>query len=117
MRLNAFSFEASILLAGIYEDTANFLSIGTTPEDFHASVWLIEQGAEIPIVNRLLTHRFQPAQVAFFNELIARCETIHMEGTHIVLSMFSWSEFVPEAAYLVHRLMDLEPIDVFLLWY
>ena len=27
--------------------------------------------------------------------------------------MFSWPEFVPEAAYLVHRLMDLEPIDVF----
>lgn len=107
------SFEASILLAGIYEDTANFLSIGTTPEDFRAAMWLIEQGAEVPIVNRLLTHRLQPSQVAFFNELIARCENIHMEGTSIVLSMFSWTEFVPEAAYLVHRLMDLEPIDVF----
>jgi tRNA nucleotidyltransferase (CCA-adding enzyme) len=107
------SFEASILLAGIYEDTANFLSIGTTPEDFRASLWLIEHGAEVPIVNRLLTHRLQPTQVAFFNELIARCETIHMEGTQVVLSMFSWSEFVPEAAYLVHRLMYLEPIDVF----
>ncbi len=107
------SFEASILLAGIYEDTANFLSTGTTPEDFRAALWLNEQGAEVAIVNRLLTHRLQPSQVAFFNELIARCETVHMEGTHVVISMFSWAEFVPEAAYLVHRLMDLEPIDVF----
>lgn len=107
------SFEASILLAGIYEDTANFLSTGTTPEDFRAALWLIEQGAEVAIVNRLLTHRLQPSQVTFFNELIARCETVHMEGTHVVISMFSWPEFVPETAYLVHRLMDLEPIDVF----
>ena len=107
------TFEASILLAGIYEDTANFLSTGTTPEDFTAALWLVKQGAEIPIVNRLLTHRLQPGQVDFFNALVAHCETIHIEGTNVIISMFSWPEFVPEAAYLIHRLMDLEPIDVF----
>jgi tRNA nucleotidyltransferase (CCA-adding enzyme) len=107
------TFEASILLAGIYEDTANFLSTGTTPEDFTAALWLVQQGAEIPLVNRMLTHRLQPGQVDFFNALVAHCETIHIEGTNVVISMFDWPEFVPEAAYLVHRLMDLEPIDVF----
>ncbi len=30
-----------------------------------------------------------------------------------MLSVFSWPTFVPEAAYLVHRFMDLEPIDLF----
>ena len=112
------SFEASILLAGIYEDTANFLSAGCTPEDFEAALFLIQTGAEIALVNRLLTHRLQPDQAAFFNRMVSNSEQIEMEGSTIVLSAFSWNTFVAEAAYLVHRFLDLEPIDVFfgLIW-
>jgi len=107
------SLEASVLLAGIYEDTANFLSAGTTPEDLRAALWLLEQGAEINIVNRILTHRLNPDQTAFFHSMVANCERLTLEGRAVVLSAFSWHGFVPEAAYLVHRLMDLEPIDIF----
>ena len=107
------SFEASILLAGIFEDTANFLSSGTAPEDFEAALFLLNHGAEIALVNRLLTHRLQPDQAAFFNKMVSSSEQIELEGFSIVLSAFSWPEFVPEAAYLVHRFLDLEPIDLF----
>jgi tRNA nucleotidyltransferase (CCA-adding enzyme) len=107
------SFEASILLAGIYEDTANFLSTGCTSEDFQAALFLLNNGAEIALVNRLLTHRLHPDQAAFFNKMVAHCEQIQIEGSTIILSVFSWPAFVPEAAYLVHRFMDLEPIDLF----
>lgn len=107
------SFEASILLAGIYEDTANFLSPGTRPVDFQAAQYLLSQGAEIGIVNRLLTHRLQPEQMSFFNTMVSSCEQVNLEGSMIVLSAFSWPAFLPEAAYLIHQLMDLEPIDVF----
>ena len=107
------SFEASILLAGIYEDTANFLSTGCTPEDFEAALFLLKAGAEIALVNRLLTHRLQPDQAAFFNQMVSNSEQIDMDGSTVVLSIFSWPSFVPEAAYLVHRFMDLEPIDLF----
>ena len=38
-----------------------------------ASLWLVEQGAEIPIVNRLLTHRLAAIdKLHFFNELLQR---------------------------------------------
>lgn len=111
--LSLSSFEASVMLAGIYEDTANFLSAGTTPEDFQAAMYLIGKGAEINLVNRLLTHRLRPEEASFFNELVARCETYKLEGHSVLISAFVWPEFIPEAAYLVHRLMDLEPIDTF----
>jgi tRNA nucleotidyltransferase (CCA-adding enzyme) len=107
------SMEASVILAGIYEDTANFLSTGTTPQDLKAALWLMDQGAELTVINRILTHRLQPEQVAFFNTMVSNCETVNIEGRPVVLSTFSWPVFVPEAAYLVHRLMDLQPIDVF----
>src|SRR5207249_1886583 len=55
----------------------------------------------------------QPEQVAFFNTMVSNCETVNIEGRPVVLSTFSWPVFVPEAAYLVHRLLDLQPIDVF----
>jgi tRNA nucleotidyltransferase (CCA-adding enzyme) len=107
------TFEASILLAGIYEDTANFLSTGCVPEDFEAALFLLKAGAEIALVNRLLTHRLQPDQAAFFNKMVANSEQINVDGSTVVLSVFSWPSFVAEAAYLVHRFMDLEPIDLF----
>jgi tRNA nucleotidyltransferase (CCA-adding enzyme) len=107
------SFEASVMLTGIYEDTTSFLSAGTTPEDFQAALYLLHNGAEITVVNRLLTHRLTPEQTAFFNEMIAHFEEIEIERNRVCLSVFSWPRFVPEAAYLVHRLMDLQPIELF----
>ncbi len=107
------SMEAGIMLAGIYEDTANFLSTGCGTEDFEAVLYLLKNGAEIAIVNRLLTHRLKPDQASFFNRMAASCEELQIDGSTVVLSGFSWHEFVPEAAYLVHRLMELEPIDLF----
>src|SRR5262249_33223704 len=107
------SLEASILLAGIYEDSANFLSTGTTREDFLAALFLLQQGAEIRVVNRILTHRLQPDQISFFNSLVSHCEHLNIEGTWVVISALSWPQFVPEAATLLHRLMDLEPISLF----
>lgn len=107
------SFEASVMLAGIYEDTTSFLSAGTTPEDFQAALFLLHNGAEIAVVNRLLTHRLTPEQTAFFNEMISRFEEVQIEKNRVCLSVFSWPRFVPEAAYLVHRLMDLQPIELF----
>jgi len=107
------SLEASILLAGIYEDTANFLSTGCTPLDFEAANFLLQNGAEIALVNRLLTHRMQPDQAAFFNKMVSQSEQLELDGSTVVLSVFSWPVFVPEAAYMVHRFMDLEPINLF----
>jgi tRNA nucleotidyltransferase (CCA-adding enzyme) len=107
------SLEASLLLAGIHEDTAGFLSTSTSSLDFQAALYLLGQNAEISVVNRMLTHRLQPEQISFFNTMVSHCEQLNVEGSLIVLSAFSWPVFLPEVAYLVHRLMDLEPIDVF----
>lgn len=107
------SLEASILLGGIYEDTASFLSQGTTREDFRAAQYLLEHGAEVQVAAKLMTNRLLPAQVDFFNALVAHCESHNIQGHSVTLSVFSWSEFLPDAAVLVHRLMELEPIEVF----
>lgn len=107
------SLEASILLGGIYEDTASFLSGGTTVEDFRAALFLLEQGAEVQVASKLMTNRLLPAHVDFFNALVTHCETHSIQGHSVTLSVFPWNEFLPDAAVLVHRLMELEPIDVF----
>ena len=107
------SLEASILLGGIYEDTASFVSPGTTREDFLAAQYLLERGAEVQVAAKLMTNRLLPAHVDFFNALVAHCEAHNIHGHSVTLSVFSWNEFLPDAAVLVHRLMELEPIEVF----
>ena len=39
--------EATLMLAGIYEDTGNLTYTGTTPRDLRAAAWLIDQGADL----------------------------------------------------------------------
>ena len=46
---------ATSLAAGIYGDTGSFLYNSVTPRDFEAASWLVEQGADLAVVSKLIT--------------------------------------------------------------
>jgi len=43
--------EATLLLLGIYEDTGRLSYLSTTPRDIRCAAWLLEQGANLSVVN------------------------------------------------------------------
>jgi nanoRNase/pAp phosphatase (c-di-AMP/oligoRNAs hydrolase) len=48
--------EATILTLGIYEDTGSFTFSSTTSEDLEAAAWLLDKGADLKTISRLLEH-------------------------------------------------------------
>ncbi len=109
--------EATLMLAGIYEDTGNLTYAATTPRDLRAAAWLIDQGADLEIVNEFLEHPLTTAQQTIYESLGAHMETLVIGGHPIILS---WAISPPdteeEISTLAHKLRNLlEPSALFIL--
>ncbi len=109
--------EATLMLAGIYEDTGNLTYASTTPRDLRAAAWLIDQGADLEIATEFLEHPLTPAQQAIYESLGTHMETLVIDGHPVILS---WAVSPPdteeEISTLAHKLRNLlEPSALFIL--
>ena len=108
--------EATLMLAGIYEDTGSLTYGSTTPRDLRAAAWLIDQGADLEVATEFLEHPLTPAQQQIYQGLREHLETLEVDGHPVVLS---WSDSPPdteeEISTLAHKLRNLlEPSALFI---
>ncbi len=100
--------EATLMLAGIYEDTGSLTYAGTTSRDLRAAAWLVDQGGSLDIAGEFLEHPFNAVQQAIYDALQEHAETVEIDGHPIVLS---WATSPPdieeEISTLAHKLRDL----------
>ncbi len=109
--------EATLMLAGIYEDTGSLTYASTTTRDLRAAAWLLDHDASLEIVNDFLHHPLSDAQRALYDALLEHSETHQLEGHNVVIS---WAEaesgLDEEISTLAHKLRDLmEPSALFIL--
>jgi len=104
--------EATIMALGIYEDTGSFTFASTTPAEFEAARFLLEQGANLNTVAEMLTRELTVEQVSLLNDLIRNAVTINISGIEIVLARAAASQYVGDFAVLAHKFMDMENIQV-----
>ena len=104
--------EATLLALGIYEDTGSFSFPSTTQEDFAAAAWLLGQGADVGMVSTLITRELTAEELGVLNDMLREAQTFTINGIEVVVSDVSRSTYVPELAVLVHRMMDIENLDV-----
>ncbi|MEW6186425.1 MAG: DHH family phosphoesterase, partial [Thermodesulfobacteriota bacterium] len=64
------SDEATLMALGIYEDTGSFTFSSTTPADYLAAAYLLEQGANLNLVSGMLTRELTAEQVSLLNQLL-----------------------------------------------
>ncbi|MBI5304085.1 MAG: CBS domain-containing protein [Chloroflexi bacterium] len=108
--------EASLLMLGIYEDTGSLVYTTTTARDARAVAWLLDQGADLAIVNDFLRHPLTPAQRKLYQQLIECIETRHIAGHAIALAVARTDEYVEEISTLAHQLRELyDPAALFVL--
>ncbi|MGC9522578.1 MAG: CBS domain-containing protein, partial [Anaerolineae bacterium] len=108
--------EATLMLAGIYEDTGSLTYASTTPRDLRAASWLIEQGADLEVATEFLEHPLTSAQQRIYQGLRDHMETVEIDGHPIVIS---WAKSPPETeeevSTLAHKLRNLlEPSALFI---
>lgn len=104
--------EATLFALGIYEDTGHFTYTTTTAEDLHAAAWLVENGAHVPTISDVLTKEMDPDQVRLLTDMMEGAQQETINGVSITISTISRDRYIPDLAYLSHRLMRMEQVAV-----
>jgi len=115
-RLPLSPIEATLLLLGIYEDTGSLSYPSTTPRDVRCAAWLLEQGANLEVVNKFLHHPLSEEQRQLYDQLLENSQTHEFDGQSVVIAIASAKGYVEEISPLAHKLRDLfEPAALFVL--
>ena len=104
--------EATVMSLGIFEDTGSFTFSSTTPEDFEAAAYLRRCGADLNVVADMVAQELTAEQISLLNELILSARTYNIQGVEICISTISIEKYVGDFAVLVHKLKDIENLDV-----
>ncbi|MEW6444098.1 MAG: CBS domain-containing protein [bacterium] len=104
--------DATILMLGIYEDTGSLLFSSTTVQDLEAAAFLLRCGADLRVVSDLITSELTQDQVIMLNELIQSRRAYDIHGIEVNISEASADGYVGDLAVLVHKLKDMENLDV-----
>ena len=104
--------EATLLLMGIYEDTGGLSYHETTPADLRICAWLLENGASLEWVRRWVLKALQPEQLELLNRMVEATEEVMVAGTPVALSMIEVDRYFEEAAFVVHRWIEIFEITV-----
>ncbi|MGQ9715518.1 MAG: CBS domain-containing protein [Anaerolineae bacterium] len=108
--------EATLLALGIYEDTGGFSYSSTTPRDLRCAAWLLEQGANLDVVNDFLHYPLTRAQQALYQALVEASEPYEFAGHTVILAAASVRDFDEEISTLAHKVQDLlDPDALFVL--
>ena len=105
---------ATLGVIGIYEDT-DFLSFAeTTPEDIEAVAFLLRCGANLTHVARVLKTPLNKKQVELLNKIIPGIERIKIKGREIAIVQLTLNKYFSDVSTVIHRVMELEAIDLFI---
>ncbi|MFH1980575.1 MAG: CBS domain-containing protein [Pseudomonadota bacterium] len=103
--------EATIMCLGIYEDTGSFTFSSTTEADFHAAAYLLSQGASLNDVASLISRELNPEQISLLNDMIQNARRYDINGIDVVLTTITTEHYVPDFAFLVHKMVKMENLD------
>ncbi|TEU18837.1 MAG: CBS domain-containing protein, partial [Anaerolineales bacterium] len=108
--------EATLLLLGIYEDTGSLSYPSTTPRDVRCAAWLLEQRANLEVVNKFLHHPLSEEQRQLYDQLLDNSQIHEFDGQSVVIATAIAKGYVEEISTLAHKLRDLfEPAALFVL--
>jgi tRNA nucleotidyltransferase (CCA-adding enzyme) len=108
--------EATLFLLGIYEDTGSLSYPSTTPRDVRCAAWLLEQGANLEVVNKFLHHPLSEEQRQLYDQLLEHSQIHEFDGQSVVIATASAGSYVEEISTLAHKLRDVfEPEALFVL--
>ncbi|UCD70999.1 MAG: CBS domain-containing protein [Syntrophobacterales bacterium] len=106
------SDEATVMMLGIYEDTGSLTFSSTTEDDFHAAAYLLSKKASLNVISDMVTKELTAEQVFLLNDLIQSATNYAIGGINVVIATASADRYVGDIAILVHKLKDMENLDV-----
>jgi tRNA nucleotidyltransferase (CCA-adding enzyme) len=82
----------------------------------HCAAWLLEQGANLEVLNRFLHHPLSEEQRQLYDQLLENSQIHEFDGQSVVIATASVKGYVEEISTLAHKLRDLfDPQALFVL--
>ncbi len=105
------SFEASLLALGIYEDTGALTFSSTTYRDAACISFLLQQGADLQLINQYMRTKLNESQQSLFQELVSQVRLVNMSGNRVCFAAAHSDEYLDGLATLTRKLMETESAD------
>lgn len=102
--------EATLMAAGIYEDTGFFGFNTTTAKDLKAAAWLLEQGASVQDIAHVLTKTLTPEHIGILDDLLTHADTYSIGGIAVTIAKTSMNQYLEDFAVLAHEIMDMQKL-------
>lgn len=110
------STQASVLLAGIYEDTGSLSYSSTTSRDLIAAAYLIDQGADLKLIGSFLCPQLTNAQQALYDRLMQAMQSHSIQNQIILTAKANGMDINDEISSVAHKLRDFLDPDALLLF-
>ena len=104
--------EATMMMLGIYEDTGSLAFPSTTVDDYLSAAHLLSCGAKLSQVSDILARDLTSGQISLLYDLIQGSRSYTIHGVEVVLAEARREEYVGDLALLVHKLRDMEAVNV-----
>lgn len=103
--------QATLFLAGLYEDTGSLTFTSTTSEDAYAAAFLLENKADLNIVSQLLKPAYGEKQKAILFDMLKKVERTRINGHVIGFSTIDLNSHVDRLAIVVRMYQEIINVD------
>lgn len=103
---------ATLFLTGLYEDTGNLSFPSVTPKDAYAAGWLLDQKADISLINKFLRPAYGQKQKDILFEMLKNSKRQKISGYSVSLSRIPITGHVSNLALVVRMYRDIMNVDV-----
>jgi nanoRNase/pAp phosphatase (c-di-AMP/oligoRNAs hydrolase) len=103
--------QATLLLAGIYEDTGNLTFPSTCAEDAHAAGWLMERKADLNILNTFLKPAYSEKHKAILFQMLQHAKRSRVKGHSISINTVAVEGHVDSLAVIVRMYLEILNVD------
>lgn len=103
--------QATLFLAGLYEDTGQLTFPNTTAEDAYAAGFLLEQGADLNMLSKFLRPAYGEKQKSVLFEMLKLARREKLNGHTISISKLAVEGHVDGLAVVVGMYRDIMNVD------
>jgi len=104
--------QATLLLAGIYEDTGNLTFPSTSAEDAYAAGYLLDRKADLNIISTFLRPAYGEKQKNILFKMLQTARRIKINGHSVSINKVDVEGYVDSLAVVVRMYMDIINVDV-----
>lgn len=103
--------QATLFLAGIYEDTGNLSFPSTRADDAHAAAWLLERRADLDILHRFLRPAYSERHKAILFRMLEQARRLRVNGHRISIPRTQVEGQVDGLAVVMRMYMEILNVD------